>query len=367
MRNNFHRRVTIGVELETYTIVTPEHYVSRQLLFPRKGLSEKGERFTRDWSIGSEYNSRPFNTIREGLFLLKAGLRKYNTHLYRRKTTSRKGRTPLLVGGWRDRFAGTHIHLALTYEKLTLETAKRFAYHLHDHIPLLIAMGANSPVWADEITETASNRIVRASQLYFRPIRRNSLTSKDLDEMLYSRGRITKPPTLELRVMDANIPEYAMAAVCVVKAIVLGVLRKRKATNLLTHKAYLNTRGDAALKGMASELCWNGRAISASEYLDRFVWVYREELSAMDIPQEMWTIFKLLKKGVDGSRLIHACAKDAYDAHPQTWQRRFCKRYAAAIDLLLSGNTILDFTEALRVATPDIEDTWLGRRKLKLL
>jgi len=367
MNEPFHRSVTIGVELESYTIVVPDHYVSRQLLFPRKGVSEKGERFTRDWSIGSEYNSRPFRSIREGLFLLKAGLRKYDAGLYRSFSTTHRSRKPLLVGGWRDRFAGTHIHLATAHKPLDRKTAGLFAYHLHDHIPLLIAVGANSPVWGDTITELASNRIIRASKLYFRPGKRRGLTSRSLDEMLFSRGRITKPPTLEIRVMDANIPEYAMAAVCLVKAIVLRALRRKAATNKLRHPAYLETRENAARKGMKAELCWSGRWMSAADYLDRFFWVYRAELAEMDIPQEMWTTFKLLKRGFDGSALLHACAQGAYDEHPQTWQRRFCKRYASAIDLLLSGNTILDFAKALRVEVPDTREVWLGRRRLKLL
>ena len=37
----------------------------------------------RDTSIGSEYVSRPFHTVREALFLLKSGLRKYLRDNYR--------------------------------------------------------------------------------------------------------------------------------------------------------------------------------------------------------------------------------------------------------------------------------------------
>ena len=130
----------LGVELESYTIQLPEHRISRRLAFPRRGVGEKGERFGRDWSIGTEYNSRPFRTIREGMFLLKAGLRKYNHGHYRRKSRSRKGRRLLLVGGWRDRFAGAHIHLSIDGLKLSREVGRSLAWHLHDHIPLLVAM-----------------------------------------------------------------------------------------------------------------------------------------------------------------------------------------------------------------------------------
>ena len=86
------RRIVMGVELEAYTIQLPAFEVSRRMAFPRKGVGESGERFGRDDSIGTEYNSRPFVTLREGLFLLKAGLRKYNRALYRSRSPTRASR-----------------------------------------------------------------------------------------------------------------------------------------------------------------------------------------------------------------------------------------------------------------------------------
>jgi Glutamate-cysteine ligase family 2(GCS2) len=367
MVRDLHERVVLGVELESYTIQTPEYRISRELAFPRKGVGEKGERFGRDWSIGTEYNSPPFQTIRQGLFLLKAGLRKYSRKLYRRKSRSRKGRQLLLVGGWRDRFAGTHIHLSLDDGKLAREEARHLAWHLHDHIPLLVALGANSPVWADELTELSSNRIARASRIYFRPVRRAELTSRSMDEIVLSRGRKTKPPTLEIRVMDSNLPEFVMAAACVVKAVALAWRSGRKAANRIPHTAYLRARADAARLGMKSRLCWNGEWMTASRYLDRFVWTFRDELAQMDVPHEVWIALKLLKKGYNGSRIIAEAARLAYEEHPQTWQRRFAKRYVGALDHLLSGNSILDFVDRLHVQVPDLSGTWLGRHRLKLL
>ena len=57
----------MGVELETYSIALPEYRICRELHFPKRALVEKGERFTRDASIGSEYNSKVFVTIRRFL------------------------------------------------------------------------------------------------------------------------------------------------------------------------------------------------------------------------------------------------------------------------------------------------------------
>ena len=60
-----HRTVVAGLELEAYSIRIPDYTIGRQLVAPRRGTSEKGERFTRDSTIGTEYNSRPFATIRK--------------------------------------------------------------------------------------------------------------------------------------------------------------------------------------------------------------------------------------------------------------------------------------------------------------
>jgi len=366
MHQDFHRRVVLGIELEAYTILVPEHRISREMAFPRKGLSEKGERFGRDWSIGTEYNSRPFTTVREGLFLLKAGLRKYSQHLYRSRSKSRKRRQLLFVGGWRDRYAGAHIHMSVAERKLGKDEARRLAYHLHDLIPLLIALGTNSPVWADELNDVASNRILNASRVYFRPIKRTELTSRSMDEMLYSRGRKTKPPTVELRVLDSNIPEYVLAAAVVVKAAAMGWLARKPAANVIPQPAYLESRENAARRGMAAKLCWNGTWMPAARALDRFVWLYRDEIRRMDIPQEVWLTLKLLKKGVTGSTLIARAARQCWEEHPQTWQKRFAKRYVRAIDELLAGNSVLEFARRLDVDLPDLDDVWLGRRRLDL-
>jgi gamma-glutamyl:cysteine ligase YbdK (ATP-grasp superfamily) len=359
-------RFTLGVELESYTIATPGFRISREMAFPRKGVGEHGERFGRDASVGTEYNGRPFQTIREGFFLLKAGLRKYSLKLYRTKSTSRIRRQLLLVGGWRDRFAGAHLHLALVGEELTKERARHLAWHLHDHLPLLVAVMANSPVWGDELTEIASNRVERASRVYFHPIARRVLTSRAMDEMTFSRARKTKPATLELRVMDSNIPEFVIAAACIVKAAALTRRSGRRASNLISHSAYLRSRSDAARRGMKAHLCWNGEWLTARSYLDRFVWVHRDELEKMDIPQDVWTAFKLLKKGLNGSAILTQAVRRAHLEHPQTWQRRFAKRYMAALDHLLAGNSILDFIERLGVEVPDLDDVWLGRRRMRL-
>jgi gamma-glutamyl:cysteine ligase YbdK (ATP-grasp superfamily) len=359
-----HKRIVMGLEIEAYTISLPGHRISRRLASPRRGVGERGERFTRDASIGTEYIGRPFATIREGLFLLKAGLRKYSRKYYERRTQKAELRQLLLVGGWRDRFAGTHMHLSVAGRELAKEDARRLASHIHDHVPFLIAVGANSPVWADEITEVASNRVLRASRVYFQPIDRGTLTQREYDELVYSPGRKRKPPTLEFRVPDSNVPELVMAVASLVKAIAIDWLRGRGMSNRIARGDYVRSRETAAIGGMRARLCWRGEWIPATRYLDRFVWEHRDALEEMDLPEELWTTLRLLKRGWNGAAIVREAARRAHREHPQTWQARVARRYVAALDELLSGHSLHEFGERLEVELPEVEDVWLGRRHL---
>jgi hypothetical protein len=363
MKIPYNKRIILGVEIEAYSINVADHKIGRRLSRPRPGLSESGERFTRDASIGSEYNSRPFTTVRESFFLLKAGLRKYLRDLYRGRDEELDYRVPLLVGGWTNRFAGTHLHLSVANRNLNKEEASSLGWHVHDQLPFLIAIGANSPVWNKRTTGKASNRLLRGSQVYFAPIRRGPLTSVDTKEMLYSPGRKTKPGTLEIRVLDSNIPEFVVAALSVVKAIGMRWLKGKSAANRITHTEYLQARQDAASRGMRCRLPWRGELLPVPEYLDRFLWEHREEFYQMDIPEEIFEIYRLLKRGINGARLIHDATLIARHEHPQTWQRRFARRYRSGLIHLLSGNTLRDFSHELQVPLPNTDRVWLGRKR----
>jgi hypothetical protein len=362
-----HRSVIAGIELEAYSIRLPGYTIGHQLVAPRRGTSEKGERFTRDSTIGTEYNSRPFATIREGYFLLRSGLRKYGSRRYRTRKNSASGHELLLVGGWTDRFAGAHIHLSPVDRELTKASAKKLAWHIHDHIPFLIAMGANSPVWANQITDVASNRIVRASRKYFRPIPRGELYQRMYDEMLFSRARKTKPGTLELRVLDSNPPEFVLAATCMLKAMTLHWLAGGATTNRIPAVDYTRARQNAAEMGVRAKLCWNGKWVTVPRYLDLFIWAHRHILDEMDIPEEIWSAIRLIKRRINGSTLVGKASRLACEQHPRTWQRHFAERYVEGLNELLSGNTLVDFAEKLRVELPDLDSVWLGRRNLELV
>jgi hypothetical protein len=356
-----HKRIVIGVEIEAYSIDTADHSIGRRLARPRSGVSESGERFARDSSIGTEYNSRPYQTVREALFLLQGGLRKYLRSLYRSRRPQDE-----LVGGWTNRFAGTHLHLSTAERRLSRQEAASLAFHLHDYLPMIIALGANSPVWGRTLSPWASNRLLRGTEAYFRPISRRALTSHDRNEMVFSPRRKTKPATLEVRVLDSNLPHYVVACLALLKAAALRWLKRRPTVARMDYATYLEARLEAGRRGVRCRLPWNGETVSFSRYLDRFLWAHREEIDSLDIPDEIFEVLRLAKRGWNGARILSEAVRQAHQEHPQTWQRRFARRYSRGLELLLSGNSLVDFARSLRVELPDTEKVWLGRRSASL-
>jgi hypothetical protein len=131
----------------------------------------------------------------------------------------------------------------------------------------------------------------------------------------------------------------------------------------MSHADYLLARTEAATKGMRAMLPWKREWISAPEYLDRFLWEHREEIDAMDIPEDIYEVLRLFKRKYNGARLIHDAVALAIREHPQTWGRRFARRYRSGLSHLLSGNTLQDFATELKVPFPSTERVWLGRKR----
>ena len=350
----------MGVELETYSIALPEYRICRELHFPKRSIVEKGERFTRDWSIGSEYNSKVFTTIREAFFLLKSSLRKYTRF---HPDGSRDRHVIFPIGGWIDRFAGSHIHLALGKHQFTYEQAANLAACLHDHIPFLIVLGANSPVWREKITQHSSSRLLLASNKYCKVSKRGILYKNHFRELTFNRGGKKKPPTLEIRMCDSSLPEYLAAVLCVCRAVALRWLKRRQPLNQSTYTNYLRARDHAARLGPGAKLVWTNHWLRVSDYVDIFFRKYEEELDQMDIPDEVLRVFKYLKKGWNQAEVIRQASRLCQRRHRPTWQKRFAKPYAAAIEELLDGNSFEQFARRLGVKLPNIDRTWLGRKE----
>lgn len=351
----------MGVELESYSIFVPENRICRALHFPRRSTVEKGERFTRDWSIGTEYNSKVFSTIREAFFLLKTGLRKYAKFRQNGNTSHQYVIFP--IGGWIDRFAGSHIHFSLARRNFDYNKAKQLSNYLYDHIPFLIALSANSPVWREKVTQYASNRLLHGSNKYCKTAKRGLLYKNHYRELTFNRKSQKKSATLELRVCDSSLPEYIVAVLCVCRAVALRWLKRKKPFNQSTHQNYLKARDQAIRLGVRARLVWSNHWISVPQYVDLFFRKYQEELNQMDIPEEVINIFKYLKKGCNQAEVIKEASEKCQRRHMPTWQRQFAKRYTAAIEELLDGNSFEQFALRLGVRLPVIKRTWLGRKE----
>ena len=355
--------ITMGVELESYSIALPEYRICRELQFPKRSIIEKGERFTRDVSIGSEYNSKPFVTIRESLFLLKSGLRKYSRF---NAGDQKKERLVIFpVGGWIDRFAGSHVHLALGAKGIGYEDAKELAKRLHDHIPFLIALTGNSPIWREKITHLSSNRLIKGAETYCKVTKRGMLYKHHYREITYNQGGKKKPPTLEIRICDSSIPEYLTAMLVVCRAVAMRWLHRKNQLNCSTHRNYVDSRDRAIRQGARAKLAWTNHWMPVGRYVDLFFRKYEEELEKMDIPEEVLRVFKYLKRGWNQAEVIRSAALRCYKRHKPTWQRQFARRYALAIEELLDGNSFENFSRKLGVRLPDVKRTWLGRKEAR--
>ncbi len=355
--------ITMGVELESYSIALPECRICRELQFPKRSIVEKGERFTRDVSIGSEYNSKPFTTIREAFFLLKSGLRKYIRSQEKQGSKDRLVIFP--IGGWIDRFAGSHVHLGLGHKGIRYGDAKEIAKRLHDHIPFLIALMGNSPVWREKITPFSSNRLIKGSETYCKATKRGMLYKHHYREITFNRGGKKKPPTLEIRICDSSVPEYLAAMLVVCRAVVLRWIHRKNQFNYSTHENYLKAREQAMKKGVKTRLAWTNHWMPAPQYVDLFFRKYEEELEQMDIPEEVLRVFKYLKKGWNQAEVIRTASEKCRKKHKPSWQRQFARRYAIAIQELLDGNSFENFARRLGVKLPNIKRTWLGRKEAR--
>lgn len=361
-RNN-GKTVSLGVEVETYTIRMRDHHIGRHVMRPAMGALENEESYHHDRSIGSEYGSRPFYSIREAFFGVKLGLRKFIASYQLENKRSNGDYTLFFTGTWKERFAGTHFHIGLGEEGIAYDDALRLSRHVHDHIPLLIALLANSPVYKADISNFDSNRFFNAEKKFFWPLKLGELDQEYQEEMTFNQDRHKKIPTLEIRPCDANLPEFAVAGHVIIKALTMAWLARKPVSNICRHELYLKSRENAAKHGPKATLYWNDRPLRADAYLDRFFREYHAQLSKMDIPSELFEVFRLFKLGWNGAGILRRACNRHYRRHPRTWQRYFAEEYAPAVIALLNGETLEGFIRALGLRPPKTRNLSLGGKR----
>ena len=357
------RDITLGAEVETYTITLDDYHIGRHFMLPRKSVIEKGESYHRDRSIGIEYASRPFTSIREALFNIKGGLKKSITAYRFEQAKKKRDYVLFFAGTWRDRFAATHFHVGLSPDDLSFRDAVMVSKHLHGHLPFLIALLANSPLYRGGITASDSNRALVAGDKFFYPLEFGELDSEYREEMTFNKSRKKRTPTLEIRPCDANLPEYMAAGLVVVKAVSMAAIGRKAICNRNSHERHLKAREKAARHGPAATLYWNNRPLRADSYLDKFFREYDWALSQMDIPPEAFEVFRLFKMGWNGAGILRRACRRHKRAHPRVWERYFAEEYADAVTALLQGETLHTFSRMLGLRPPDTSGIKLGNRK----
>ncbi len=354
-------KISLGAEVEAYTINLSDHTISRNFRLPHKGVVERDESYHRDRSIGIEYASRPFNSIRESMFGIKNGLRK-SLVKYREGQKASKY-TMFFTGAWRDRFAATHFHVGLGEEGIEFPEALRISRHLHGHLPLLIALLANSPVYEERITTLDSNRFIYGGEKFFAPLKFGEIDREYREEMTYNRSPKKRTPTLEIRPCDANLPEYIVAGLALIKAASMASLSRRHVCNKNRYDIHLLSRSNAARYGPAAILYWNNRPLRADTYLDRFFKEYGGFLSKMEIPAEVIEVFKLFQQGWNGAGILRRACQRHRKTHPRVWSKYFAKEYARAVNLSLAGETVSTFARELGLRPPSTSGVKLGNSR----
>ncbi|MEM2099975.1 MAG: glutamate-cysteine ligase family protein [Thermoproteota archaeon] len=340
--------LTIGVEIECYTILIREGKISRRVIIPDVNSSKTEERFTVDKSIGTEYVSRPFRSVREALQAISSGLVKYGDSSIGDKAL------PLPVGGWNDRFAGTHFHLGFKDKGLSREEAGSLASYIHDHIPFIIAVSANSPVWRRRITPYSSNRLLRGGGKYCIPVTRGGLNQNHYRELNFNPANKHKHSTLEIRVCDSNIPPYVCTVMTILRILALAWRNGKEPCNNLTHEAYLETRTEAARRGAAAKLYWKGNHVSVGEYLTLLLDNYSEEAGMLDIPKDVVEVFNLLEKNWNNAEALRSAAIKLRGKYGNDWERNMAFKLASALKTILNGGSLSEYHEALGLRTPHL-------------
>ncbi len=367
--------ISMGIEIETYTIrISNSNYEIGydDVVYPKEQVFEDGEIFTQDLTIGTEFNSPVFYQLHNAFFRLKASLRKYN--VFQEKTESNVEKRICFMGTWLDAPAATHFHIAFGKDGIGKDDAEYLAQHIHGHLPFLIALSANSPVINHVVTPIASNRLKNFP--YCNPINikdffkeYEKISDYHFTEMNYNTfpgsGAESKPPTLEIRVADSNIPEYCIACLAVIQAIVSHAIKRKKGKkvkpmNICSFENYMKARNQAIDKGSQAKICWNDKPIKVSRYIDKFFYFYREEIEEIEIPPKILDVFKYLKNGLNMADIVRESCEKMKERFKETWENEFCKQYVLALEQNLEGNDLENFVGYLGIKLPNISKTILG-------
>ncbi|NHI93555.1 MAG: hypothetical protein EAX96_13795 [Candidatus Lokiarchaeota archaeon] len=362
--------LTLGIEVESYSIdLESLEFKSMAPIYPKNGSIEKGEGYIYDKTIGSEYNSPVFTSLNEAFFRIKIGLRKYFVDLEESETK----RIALIASyGKINETAGIHYHVGPERGKaLEEEVADYVTPYIHQQIPFIIAITANSPIINGSITDIASNRMLFNGESMCSALNRTTLEGMSgfshFDEINMTSKRVDKPPTLEVRVADSNIPEYIIAGLFIVHIVVNAAIKGKPLWNLKYYrqKNYEAERMDAARRGAKASIRFNKALLPIPKYIDAFFNFYHDEIEESNMSEDVLTIFRLAKNGWVMADIVREAWKKIKKEDPSKndlmLSKIFAAKYLNAQQRNLNGENVKTFAKLLGVKLPYLNDVKLGK------
>ncbi|MHA1796913.1 MAG: glutamate-cysteine ligase family protein [Candidatus Helarchaeota archaeon] len=361
--------LTLGIEIESFSIdLQSLEFKSLAPIYVKKGV-ETGEYFVYDKTIGSEYNSPVFTSLNEAFFRIKTGLRKYFINLGEDEI-----KRIALIASYSNTSdtAGVHYHVGPEAgEELTDEIADHIAPYIHQQIPFLIAIMANSPIIDGKITNIASNRMIYNGESMCAALDRSTLEGlggfSHFDEINLTSPRENKPPTLEVRVADSNIPEYVIAGLFIVYVAVNSAIKGKKLWNLKYYhqRDYERERMAAAEFGAKTSIKFNKAYLPMPKYIDAFFNFFRDEIEESNVSEDILTVFRLAKKGWVMADIVRESWNKIKQEDPNKSEEMvskiFAAKYLQAQERNLNGENIKTFAKILGVQLPRLNDVKLGK------
>ncbi|NHI91291.1 MAG: hypothetical protein EAX96_02225 [Candidatus Lokiarchaeota archaeon] len=364
-----YHEISMGIEVESFSINLANLEIrSMAPIYPKAGI-EKDEQYIEDQTIGSEYNSGIYDSINEAYFRIKAGLRKYFVNI----EEDEKYRIALL-GSYSEAedVAGVHYHIGFGKKRgINSEEIKLIAPHIHQQIPFIIAMTANSPIFNNNLTGNASNRYLHNHYQMFNSLSRISLpylleNTTHYDEMYYSPPKdYKKPYTLEIRVTDSTIPEYIVAGLFIVYISIVGALKRKKLWDHFDMDEYQQDKWKIAQIGVRAPIRWDNILLSFPKYIDMFFNFYRAEIKESDVSQDILDVFRLAKKGWNMADIVRTAYQKIQLKFPKEnnleINKKFCFKYLKAQERNLNGENLFSFARYLNIDLPNVDNIILGK------
>jgi glutamate---cysteine ligase / carboxylate-amine ligase len=247
----------------------------------------------------------------------------------------------------REPTLATHVHVGVA----TAEAAVRLMNRLRRHIPLLLALSANSPFWQGRATGFASARTTLWDAFPRSGVPRSFRGYWDwlaTVQPLLASGAIADPSflwwdvrlqprlgTVEVRVMDGQTTVADVGALAaLIHSLAALELEAPEAPAAETTELIEENRFLAARDGMDAHLIDSGsdRRVPAVGHLERILDTCRDHARRLRCERELAGLWRLVARGGAARQLAHA-----YDGDLRRVVAGLARAYAPTHGLLLAA------------------------------